>query len=1045
MIVLRLVRGLIALVTLAGLVAGVPAALWSLGSPFLPDRLPTVDDVVVALTRPDDGSLLLGLLVLVGWIVWLQLAYSILVETAAQVRSLPMQRPDRFGFRTTRTLAALLIGWVLTMAATPATASTTPPVTVSASFLPTAAASAESPAGPVHVVQARDTLWDIAARVLGDPLRWREIFDLNDGRLQADGGRLIDGSVLHVGWELRLPAEPDPSDLRVRVEVGDSLTGLADQHLGDPARYPDLYEVNVGVRQPDGGYLDDPDVIRPGWLLSVPTIDGPVEQRMDDIPPPVDGTGPDPPPLTTSTPTPERPVPTGDPLTSIPLPETSAPTPPSDPTGGTDTAQTSFAVPAALVVSGLAASGIVTGIVAYRRRQTRWRRAGRQIALPDLDHSRLEFATVTAAQTAGTRFLDTVLRSLTVTPGLRHGLPSLEAVWLAPTGIDLVLTEPRDAVPPFVAEDGGSVWHVDAEAALPITEQEAVGVANPFPALVSLGTGEDGATLLVDAERAGALHLVGDRTRTIDLVRNMAVELGTCRWADDTSVMVVGLEAGLTDLPPNRVEQVQDVRTAAGRLRAAMSATQEHLARVDGGSVVDMRVQDQLSDSWVVSVLVVAEPDETQLQTLAELCRELATGERTSAAVITAGASTTLPGEQVHIDSDGTVQIPRLDTGTLRAERMPADIALGLLSVIGTALEHDVPVPSAPQPQPWADDMRSDGSLQPDTDSPEAGSLVIEIDDSDESPARQPLLTDVADQQPDPAAHRRLLLVEKQDPELDDDVALWRAQGPSARPLVSILGEPAFAAAGPLPEKRHSWYVEVVVYLALHPTGVDRDKITTDLWPEGSTVRPPTIRRAVAEARQWAGKNRSVDPPVDHIPSISPAGGDRYRITGHVMDWDLFRRLRKRAQARVAAGRRADATHDYENALRLVRGPVLHPLRQRGYGWLHNPDQRHEHLIPGFIIDTAHELVDLALDDDDIELARFAAETAQRVDPDRTFDRPFTDLMRIAHAAGDLAEMREHAELLLAERGFEVGEDLPPESFAVFDALFPHGLRVPTS
>ena len=41
--------------------------------------------------------------------------------------------------------------------------------------------------------------------------------------------------------------------------------------------------------------------------------------------------------------------------------------------------------------------------------------------------------------------------------------------------------------------------------------------------------------------------------------------------------------------------------------------------------------------------------------------------------------------------------------------------------------------------------------------------------------------------------------------------------------------------------------------------------------------------------------------------------------------------------------------------------------------------------------------------------------------------------------------MREQADLLLAERGFEIGEDLPPESFAVFDTLFPNGLRAPTS
>jgi hypothetical protein len=85
------------------------------------------------------------------------------------------------------------------------------------------------------------------------------------------------------------------------------------------------------------------------------------------------------------------------------------------------------------------------------------------------------------------------------------------------------------------------------------------------------------------------------------------------------------------------------------------------------------------------------------------------------------------------------------------------------------------------------------------------------------------------------------------------------------------------------------------------------------------------------------------------------------------------------------------------------------------------------------------------LDTSDLDTARTAAATAQTVDPDRTSDRPFTDLMRIAHAAGDLDEMRTHAELLLAERDFEVGEDLPPESFAVFNQLFPHGLRARAS
>ena len=151
-----------------------------------------------------------------------------------------------------------------------------------------------------------------------------------------------------------------------------------------------------------------------------------------------------------------------------------------------------------------------------------------------------------------------------------------------------------------------------------------------------------------------------------------------------------------------------------------------------------------------------------------------------------------------------------------------------------------------------------------------------------------------------------------------------------------------------------------MIYLALHPHGVDRDKLMTDLWPDGSAVQPATIRRAIAEARAWTGRDTTTDPPAEFIPAISPAGGDRYRLTGHLTDWDLFRRLRKRAQARTNADQMTGAVADYTAALALVRGPVLHPLRSRGYAWLHNPDQRHADLIPGYVIDTAHELVDLS-------------------------------------------------------------------------------------
>ncbi len=50
-----------------------------------------------------------------------------------------------------------------------------------------------------------ETLWEIADRFLGDANRAGEIFDLNSGRRQPDGGRLADPSDLRVGWQLVLP------------------------------------------------------------------------------------------------------------------------------------------------------------------------------------------------------------------------------------------------------------------------------------------------------------------------------------------------------------------------------------------------------------------------------------------------------------------------------------------------------------------------------------------------------------------------------------------------------------------------------------------------------------------------------------------------------------------------------------------------------------------------------------------------------------------------------------------------------------------------
>ena len=53
----------------------------------------------------------------------------------------------------------------------------------------------------------------------------------------------------------------------VTVAPGDTLSQIAADHGTDTAA---VLADNLGVPQPDGGMLTDPDDIRPGWHLVLP-------------------------------------------------------------------------------------------------------------------------------------------------------------------------------------------------------------------------------------------------------------------------------------------------------------------------------------------------------------------------------------------------------------------------------------------------------------------------------------------------------------------------------------------------------------------------------------------------------------------------------------------------------------------------------------------------------------------------------------------------------------------------------------------------------
>lgn len=68
-----------------------------------------------------------------------------------------------------------------------------------------------------------------------------------------------------------VPARPPSAVLATyRVRPGDTLWAIAARALGDPYRWPEIFRRNAGRRMADGIIFLDPDLIRPGWVLTLP-------------------------------------------------------------------------------------------------------------------------------------------------------------------------------------------------------------------------------------------------------------------------------------------------------------------------------------------------------------------------------------------------------------------------------------------------------------------------------------------------------------------------------------------------------------------------------------------------------------------------------------------------------------------------------------------------------------------------------------------------------------------------------------------------------
>lgn len=941
----EVVRALLAAAGIAGFVIGVPIALATVAPIRVPSSAPSFGGVIDALSGPDDGSLLIGTLTVIAWLAWASFAVPLVVELIASLRGVRTPRLPLLG-RAQRLAAGLVATAGLLMTAPVATASAAsvgdataisamprvhlqdpgPAQAPGYSSADAEGANAAQPASvtaattlPSVTVERGDTLWDLAERHLGSGHRYTEIRDLNIGRAQPDGRALTDAHWIYPGWHLLLPTDavdvaaqpvlpPAPSEAPERaaadytVVPGDTLWDISTAQLGDPLRYPEIVELNLGRPQPDGGALQDPELIRPGWTLRLPddvarSADPSLETRddgqagLDDAPRLIDDAG-----LGTALPETggDDATSNGDDETRLHDDGTRAA---GDPTGGRHLAEPAeeqvpteddnradvvdahddpgnLAPRFLLGLTSLAAAGVVGELARRRRLQQRARQVGQRITLPDEGSPahRAERTLRTAEPPLTIAALKLAFSHLaTRCFEAERDLPRVAAVVVSPEDVTLQLSDDDDApVPPFTATDART-WSAPHRALASMESADDPGRPEPFPALVALGHSADG-TVLVNLEAAGTLTIGGDPAVAADIRRALVAELVT---SDLTGR--IGLVAGPDFEPLARACDPARLQTAAA---AAITRTAERRLSdvrhaLDAAGVEDTlqaRSDRLIGDVWLP--VVFDSPAAT----------EAIPGPWTGTVVVTLHA-TSETGWTVTADEAGA-RIERLGLH-FAPQRLNAERLGRLVELLALAPPVDDPQPQRPTP------------------------LTVEILDA---LAALPSTEEVDETSGSLAPTVRVELL-----------------GP-----VLITGLPAHA--GHLSRRS----TELLVYLALRgrATGPELDEA---LW-YGERIDSQTRNSLVYRTRQRVG--------ADVLPVVGADG--IYRLGETVTtDWSDFQRHARRG---LAAG--LDGIDDLRAAMNLVRDRPLLGVRDADYAWAEHDVQ---HMI-STTADVAHVLSRLLLE-----------------------------------------------------------------------------------
>ncbi|MEU9455544.1 hypothetical protein [Streptomyces sp. NPDC048277] len=365
---------------------------------------------------------------------------------------------------------------------------------------------------------------------------------------------LLAACLVALGGAASAHAAPDDDLIKVFVVPDPAQTGgqlatlqsIAVSTLGDASRSGEIFDLNRGQAQKDGGALDSPaDQLHPGWILRLPQdASGPEVQLARD--------------------------------TGSQGGATSAP-----PASGRQTStEFTFPLAAAVAVLGTILLALITaGIVGRRKVRIAYaavRRAVHALGEPMRRRRRLM-----QRQATGRRFAtdaDSVRQAYGALGEFAATRQQPErpvhALRVDNAGVTVWLAASDTADAPWTNLDG-TRWRRPAAATGWLSRGEEAGVTSQASigaaCLVRAGTDADGEPVFVDLSRLdGVLSVSGDRAVARDVVQNLLAEIARTR--PDTPVAVlrgadgalpVAVPAGLRQLP--RVDAPAPAAPAEGR------------------------------------------------------------------------------------------------------------------------------------------------------------------------------------------------------------------------------------------------------------------------------------------------------------------------------------------------------------------------------------------------------------------------------------------------------------------------------------------------